>query len=362
MLRKACRTRCAARRWRCSWTRISISSSTIKRGRGGAPGAGARAHRRRALGRAGAAGDRARPRLGGRRRRVRGDRALRGPRAPRAVKAEAYAILGRSQYEQGEFRLALRSLKTATELDSRMARAWYTLGLVDFDLQRTADAHTAMEAAVKADPLYAEAWYYTGRTRAMLADATAKDAYAKYLELAPKGPYAVEVREALAEAGPPAKWLRRPVLGFESVAGDGDGDGAVGGVARQRRVPGEQAHGEKSGRGGLAPSVANGAATSTVRPCALTPARTPSRTRAPAAVDVSASRRSPRTHVELEPRGGELGGAPVGGLEAQVERLAIEAEEHGGHQRRVGHRRAARHAIAARALPVVEAVAADLRA
>jgi len=131
---------------------------------------------------------------------------LRGPRAPRAVKAEAYAILGRSQYEQGEFRLALRSLKNATELDSRMARAWYTLGLVDFDLQRTADAHTAMEAAVKADPLYAEAWYYTGRTRAMLADATARDAYAKYLELAPKGPYAAEVREALrTQAGPPAK-------------------------------------------------------------------------------------------------------------------------------------------------------------
>ncbi|HSN33528.1 MAG TPA: tetratricopeptide repeat protein, partial [Ideonella sp.] len=128
------------------------------------------------------------------------------PRAPRAVKAEAYAILGRSQYEQGSFRLALRSLKTATDLDSRMARAWYTLGLVDFDLQRTADSRAAMENAVKADPLYAEAWYYVGRTRAMLADATAKEAYGKYLELAPKGPYASEVRDALrSQGGPPTK-------------------------------------------------------------------------------------------------------------------------------------------------------------
>ena len=42
---------------------------------------------------------------------------LRGPRAPRALKAEAYAILGRSQYEQGSFKRALRSLKMATELD-----------------------------------------------------------------------------------------------------------------------------------------------------------------------------------------------------------------------------------------------------
>ena len=66
--------------------------------------------------------------------------------------------------------------------------------------------------------------------------------------------------------------------------------------------------------------------------------------------------------VDLEARGGELGGAAFGGLEAQIERLAIEAEEHGGDERRVGHRRAARHAIAAGALPVVEAVAADLRA
>ena len=63
--------------------------------------------------------------------------------------------------------------------------------------------------------------------------------------------------------------------------------------------------------------------------------------------------------LELEARVGELGAASVGGLEAQIERLAIEAEQHGGDERRVGHGRAARHAIAAGALPVVEAVAAD---
>jgi len=122
---------------------------------------------------------------------------LRGPRAPRPIKAEAFAILGRSQYEQGSFRLALRSLKAATELDSRMARAWYSLGLVDFDLKRMADAKAAMEAAVKADPLYGDAWYYLGRARAELGDPASRDAYTKYLEVASKGPYAAEVREAL---------------------------------------------------------------------------------------------------------------------------------------------------------------------
>jgi tetratricopeptide (TPR) repeat protein len=127
---------------------------------------------------------------------------MRGPRAPRSVKAEAYAILGRSQYEQGQFKSALRTLKTSTDLDSRMARAWYTLGLVDFDLKRFGDARTAMEGATKADALFGDAWYYLGRTRQELADPTAKDAFARYLEVAPHGPYASEVRAALREGVP----------------------------------------------------------------------------------------------------------------------------------------------------------------
>jgi tetratricopeptide (TPR) repeat protein len=126
---------------------------------------------------------------------------MRGPRSPRSLKAEAYAILGRSQYEQGSFKLALRSLKTATTLDSRLARAWHYLGLVDYDLKRMPDARTALEAAVKADPLFADAWYYLGRSRQALADPTAKDAFLKYLEIASKGPYAAEVRDALRGDG-----------------------------------------------------------------------------------------------------------------------------------------------------------------
>ena len=66
-----------------------------------------------------------------------------------------------------------------------------------------ADARTAMDSAVKADPLYGDAWYYLGRSRAALSDPTAKEAWAKYLEVAPKGPYAAEVREALRGAGGP---------------------------------------------------------------------------------------------------------------------------------------------------------------
>jgi tetratricopeptide (TPR) repeat protein len=126
---------------------------------------------------------------------------LRGPRAPRALKAEAYTVLGRAQYDQGNFPPALKSLKLATDLDPRSARAWYHLALVDEDLKLLPDARAAMESAAKCDPQLSEAYYYLGRMRAAAGDATSVEAYQKYLELAPKGAYATEVRQAL-KAGP----------------------------------------------------------------------------------------------------------------------------------------------------------------
>ena len=168
---------------------------------------------------------------------------LRGPRAPRHVKAEAYAILGRSQYEQGSFKLALRSLKAATELDNRMARAWYSLGLVEFDMQRVADARTAMEAAVEVGPAL--------RRRLVLPRPHARHARrsdgARRVREVPRGGAEGHVRRRGARSAARARRrrrrsrLRRPVLGFESVAGDGERERAVGGVARQRRVAGEEA-------------------------------------------------------------------------------------------------------------------------
>jgi tetratricopeptide (TPR) repeat protein len=137
-------------------------------------------------------------------------RRLRGPRAPRALKSEAYMIRGRAQYEQGQYRPAIRALKLATELDPRAARAWYYLGLIEEDLKRLPDAREALENAVKADPKYGEAYYYLGRLRAATGDATAREAFQKYLEIAPKGVYAVEVREALKHDGTPMPTSSRP--------------------------------------------------------------------------------------------------------------------------------------------------------
>jgi tetratricopeptide (TPR) repeat protein len=124
---------------------------------------------------------------------------LRGPRASRALKAEAYTVLGRAQHDLRAFKPAMRSLKMATDLDARSAPAWYYLGRAAADMKQQPEARAAFESAVKIDPQFAEAWYYLGRLRADGGDLTAVDAYQKYLEVAPKGIYATEVRQMLKD-------------------------------------------------------------------------------------------------------------------------------------------------------------------
>lgn len=126
---------------------------------------------------------------------------MRGPRAPRPLKSEAYRVLGRSQYDQGSFKPALKNLKLATELDQRSAQAWYYLGLVEEDLKRLPDAKTAYETAVKADPKLGLAVYYLAKLQSQLGDPAAKDTFKQYLEVDPKGSYAEDARAALKSDG-----------------------------------------------------------------------------------------------------------------------------------------------------------------
>jgi tetratricopeptide (TPR) repeat protein len=123
---------------------------------------------------------------------------LNRPGANQWIKAEALTVLGRSLWEQGTFRPALRTLKQATTIDPRSARAFYYYGLVLDEVRNKADARAAMETAVKNDPKLADALYYLGRLRAESGDPTSRDAFQKYLEVAPKGIYADEAQRALA--------------------------------------------------------------------------------------------------------------------------------------------------------------------
>lgn len=117
--------------------------------------------------------------------------------ARRWVIAEALIALGRSQYDQAAFRLALKSLKQATELDPTNARGFYHYAFVLEDTKRTGEARDAMEQAVKIDPRYPDALYNLGRMRAAAGDAHSRDAFQTYLEVAPKGVYAADARHAL---------------------------------------------------------------------------------------------------------------------------------------------------------------------
>jgi cytochrome c-type biogenesis protein CcmH/NrfG len=128
---------------------------------------------------------------------------LRTSTAPPLLKSQALLVLGRSQWEQGDFRPALKSLGQSVQLDPKNARAWYYQALVHDDLKKRDDARRALETAVELDAKYPDALYLLGRLRADAGDPRAADAWRGYLEVAPKGVYAEEVKKAL-EAPPTA--------------------------------------------------------------------------------------------------------------------------------------------------------------
>jgi tetratricopeptide (TPR) repeat protein len=126
---------------------------------------------------------------------------LQKPTAPRFIKAQTLTVLGRSRWEQGSFGAALKSLRAACTLDPKNPRAFYYLGMVLDDVGKKADARAAMETAVANDGQFADALYSLGRMREDAGDPKAADPYRKYLEVAPKGIYAEDVRRALAGQG-----------------------------------------------------------------------------------------------------------------------------------------------------------------
>jgi tetratricopeptide (TPR) repeat protein len=122
---------------------------------------------------------------------------LRSPTASRVLKAEALMVLGRAQWEEGDFRPALRALKSAIELDPKSAAAFCYYGMANQDLHNLDEAKKALETAVQINPRYSDAVYFLGRMRADLGDPRAPEQFKAYLEMAPKGTYADDARRAL---------------------------------------------------------------------------------------------------------------------------------------------------------------------
>jgi len=91
-----------------------------------------------------------------------------------------------------------RLLDRAIKLDPSSADAHYWLGMVHEDARRTGKAREEFEEALRKRPNYAQAWYDLGEVSRKLKDKKgAERAFRKYLELAPDGTFASDVREYL---------------------------------------------------------------------------------------------------------------------------------------------------------------------
>ncbi len=122
---------------------------------------------------------------------------LRAGRSPVWLRAQAFALLGRAEFELGNARGAWKSLKSALELDPHNVRAQYALGLAALELKRQDEAIAAFEGAIASDARFADAQFYLGRARKESSDPRADDSLRAYLELEPRGALAEEARRLL---------------------------------------------------------------------------------------------------------------------------------------------------------------------
>jgi tetratricopeptide (TPR) repeat protein len=120
--------------------------------------------------------------------------------ALKADNAAAYAGLANVYNAQKKFDLAVQASQKAAELGSAggggaNAEALYNQGVTLWNAQKYADAKVQFEAAVKADPNMALAYYQLGMANLNLGQIpAAKEAFQGYLKADPNGAKAAEVQ------------------------------------------------------------------------------------------------------------------------------------------------------------------------
>jgi tetratricopeptide (TPR) repeat protein len=121
-------------------------------------------------------------------------------RATPRQRSEAYYLLGRVGFVDGDLKTARADLKRALELDSSNADAYFTLGQVESERGNLPGAVKAYQRATTLMPKFIpEAWFLLGEGANKLGDKrTAQAALQRYLELAPKGDFAAEAERMLA--------------------------------------------------------------------------------------------------------------------------------------------------------------------
>jgi tetratricopeptide (TPR) repeat protein len=128
-----------------------------------------------------------------------------------AIQGMAQAGLGEVYARTGKVADANAAFDAASKLDPTRAGVYYKNEAVFFDQSDNAEAEVgAAEKAIQADPTQALPYYLKGKGLIVKAtvDASGKyvlppgcaEAYQKYLDLAPKGPYAADVAAILAQS------------------------------------------------------------------------------------------------------------------------------------------------------------------
>jgi tetratricopeptide (TPR) repeat protein len=120
--------------------------------------------------------------------------------------------LGDAQAKAGKTDDALKTFTQAAQADpTHAAQYYFNLGAVLTNTGKVDDAVQAFDKAIAADPTKADAYYWKGvnmlgkattdKTGKMTAPPGTAEAFNKYLELQPQGPYADAAKQMLATIG-----------------------------------------------------------------------------------------------------------------------------------------------------------------
>jgi tetratricopeptide (TPR) repeat protein len=121
--------------------------------------------------------------------------------------------LGTALGKAGKTKEAATAFDTAAKADpTKAANAYYNEAAILFNAGQMDDAAAAADKAITADPTKVDAYYIKGqalvqkatvdpKTNVITAPPECVAAYQKYLELAPTGPHAQEIKDVLAGIG-----------------------------------------------------------------------------------------------------------------------------------------------------------------
>ncbi len=139
------------------------------------------------------------------------------PKPNPALNAPAYLNLGEALAKSGKVQEASDAYEKAVKANPTLAsQAYYNEAAIFYNAQKMDEAAAAADKGIAADPNRADLYYIKAqslipkatvdsKTNKIVAPPGCVEAYQEYLELAPEGPHAAEVKDLLTNLGQPIK-------------------------------------------------------------------------------------------------------------------------------------------------------------